>query len=192
MVFEQRPLQEDLPGGFNALCYCPASYRDLLYCKCHGPAKYQHHFRAVLDVDITITISLCILLGKGRTGFNEKTDRMLLRLIFISVNTGLCTVVFAFLSVLLFVIYPKELIFTALYFPLGTIYSNTLLASLNVRSYARAGHTPEVYHLQSISSPSSSNKLSAPANRAKSVDLSVRTLNTTGMEDSEESKNPGV
>ncbi|KIK76822.1 hypothetical protein PAXRUDRAFT_835218 [Paxillus rubicundulus Ve08.2h10] len=94
-------------------------------------------------VDVTITVALCTLLTMGRTGFDD-TDRMILRLIFISVNTGLSSAVFAFLSVILLVIYPNDLIFTALYYPLGTVYCNTLLASLNARSYARGGgDTPE-------------------------------------------------
>jgi len=92
-----------------------------------------------MAVDITITISLCTLLAMTRTGFHTDTDRMLLRLIFISVNTGLSSALFAFLSVILLVVYPTDLIFTALYYPLCTVYCNTILASLNVRSYVRGG-----------------------------------------------------
>ncbi|KAF9238062.1 hypothetical protein BU15DRAFT_75458 [Melanogaster broomeanus] len=93
-----------------------------------------------MAVDITITIALCTLLAMGRTGFHEGTDRMLLRLIFISVNTGLSSALFAFLSVILLVVYPTDLIFTALYYPLCTVYCNTLLASLNARSVAFLRH----------------------------------------------------
>ncbi|KAI9567758.1 hypothetical protein HD554DRAFT_946310 [Boletus coccyginus] len=89
-------------------------------------------------VDIAITISLCTLLIMGRTGYAE-TDQMLLRLIFISVNTGLSSALFALLAVTLLVIYPTDLIFTALYYPLCTVYCNTLLASLNSRSFVRDG-----------------------------------------------------
>jgi hypothetical protein len=54
------------------------------------------------------------------------------------------------------VIYPNDLIFTAFYYPLGTVYCNTLLASLNARSYARGGgnapaahqHTTLGWHVQ--------------------------------------------
>jgi hypothetical protein len=74
---------------------------------------------AATAVDITITIALCTLLIMGRTGFEKcetfmppfyrhwlilcysSTDRMILRLIFISVNTGLWSAIFAFLSVIL-------------------------------------------------------------------------------------------
>ncbi|KIJ05877.1 hypothetical protein PAXINDRAFT_20892 [Paxillus involutus ATCC 200175] len=107
-------------------------------------------------VDITITIALCTLLIMGRTGF-EDTDRMILRLIFISVNTGLSSAIFAFLAVILMVIYPNDLIVTAFYLPLGTVYCNTLLANLNAWSYALGGgnapaghqHTALVWHVAS-------------------------------------------
>ncbi|KAG8216102.1 hypothetical protein J3R82DRAFT_8103 [Butyriboletus roseoflavus] len=74
-----------------------------------------------MAVDIVITISLCTLLVIGRTGFEEcvsslapppppyrvvtqrylSTDQMIHRLIFISINTGLSSALFAFLSLLL-------------------------------------------------------------------------------------------
>jgi len=93
-----------------------------------------------MAVDITITIFLCSLLAMTRTGFHaHSTDRMLLRLIFISVNTGLSSALFAFLSVILLVIYPTDLFYSALYLPLCTVYCNTLLANLNVRSFVRGG-----------------------------------------------------
>ncbi|KAF9238061.1 hypothetical protein BU15DRAFT_75457 [Melanogaster broomeanus] len=88
-----------------------------------------------MTVDITITIALCTLLTMGRTGFHD-TDRMLLRLILISVNTGLSSAVFAFLSVISIVVSPNNLLVTAFYYPLCTVYCNTLLASLNARSVA--------------------------------------------------------
>ncbi|KAG6380232.1 hypothetical protein JVT61DRAFT_8324 [Boletus reticuloceps] len=124
-------------------------------------------------VDITITISLCALLAMGRTGYAD-TDQMLRRLIFISVNTGLSSALFAFLSVLLvrvdtlliqqsspteihsfscwqLVIYPTHLIFTALYYPLCTVYCNTLLANLNARSFVRGGtETRQLNRLSSL------------------------------------------
>jgi len=90
-------------------------------------------------VDITITICLCTLLAMTRTGFHPNTDRMLLRLIFISVNTGLSSTLFAFLTLILLVIYPTDLIYAAPYLPLCTVYCNTLVASLNVRSFVRGG-----------------------------------------------------
>jgi hypothetical protein len=104
----------------------------------------------VIAVDITITISLCTLLAMNRSGFHPGTDRMILRLIFISVNTGLSSTLFALLFLILFLIYPTDLICTALYYPLCTVYCNTLLANLNVRSFVRGGS--EIWQLNTLSS----------------------------------------
>jgi len=100
-------------------------------------------FGLATGVDVVITISLCTLLVMGRTGF-ENTDRMLLRLIFITVNTGLSCALFSFLSSILLAIYPDNLIFTAFYFPLCSVYCNTVLASLNARSFVRGSVKPHL------------------------------------------------
>ena len=84
---------------------------------------------------------------------------MLLRLIFISVNTGLSSALLALLCLVLvrldmlltqhfpdshrtlwqLVMYPTDIFFAAVYLPLCTVYCNTLLANLNVRSFVRGG-----------------------------------------------------
>ncbi|KIJ58332.1 hypothetical protein HYDPIDRAFT_119660 [Hydnomerulius pinastri MD-312] len=99
-------------------------------------------------VDITTTIAMCTLLAMGRTRLNANTDRMLLRLVIISINTGLWTALFALFTVILHVVYPGNLMYTGVYFPLCTLYCNTLVANFNVRSYAR-GHD-QVYCLPII------------------------------------------
>ncbi|KIJ64708.1 hypothetical protein HYDPIDRAFT_111279 [Hydnomerulius pinastri MD-312] len=99
-------------------------------------------------VDITITIAMCTLLAMGRTQFNANTDRMLLRLVVISINTGLWTALFALFAVILHVVYPGNLIFAGMCLPLCTLYCNTLVANFNVRSYAR-GHD-QVYCLPTM------------------------------------------
>lgn len=50
------------------------------------------------------------------------------------------------------VIYPTDLIFTAMYYPLCTVYCNTVLASLNARSFARGGTGSETRQLNPLSS----------------------------------------
>ncbi|KIJ57669.1 hypothetical protein HYDPIDRAFT_120479, partial [Hydnomerulius pinastri MD-312] len=104
-------------------------------------------------VDITITIAMCTFLAMGRTRFNANTDRMLLRLIVISINTGLWTVLFALFSVILHVVFPTNWVYAGFYFPLCTLYCNTLVANFNVRSYARGND--EVYCLPTISASDS-------------------------------------
>jgi len=112
-------------------------------------------------VDIAISIAMCTLLAMGRTGFNEKTDRMLLRLILVSINTGLWTAVLALLSIILLVSLPAtELVYAGVYYPLCTLYSNTFLANLNIRSYIGGGD--HSYRFPVV--PSSRNRSTIPAN----------------------------
>ncbi|KAF9224910.1 hypothetical protein BS17DRAFT_779258 [Gyrodon lividus] len=97
-------------------------------------------------VDIAISIAMCALLWTGRTGFSEKTDRILLRLILVSINTGLWTAVLALLSIILLVSLPAtEIVYAGVYYPLCTLYCNTFLANLNVRSYIRGEDQVKVY-----------------------------------------------
>ncbi|KIK83376.1 hypothetical protein PAXRUDRAFT_35482 [Paxillus rubicundulus Ve08.2h10] len=103
-------------------------------------------------VDVTIAIAMCTLLAMGRTGFSGKTDRTLLRLIVISINTSLWTALFGFLSVILLITLPQDLVYSGFYFPLCTLYCNTLLASLNVRRYLRRTDIGEPHQLPSASS----------------------------------------
>ncbi|KIJ64706.1 hypothetical protein HYDPIDRAFT_111276 [Hydnomerulius pinastri MD-312] len=103
-------------------------------------------------VDIVIALAMCTLLATGRTGCNKHTDRMLLRLIVVSVNTGLWTAVFGLLTVVLLVTLPKDLVYLGVFLPLCTLYCNTVLANLNVREYVRGGNGPEVYHLNDAGS----------------------------------------
>lgn len=103
-------------------------------------------------VDITIAIMLCVLLAMGRTGFSGRTDRMLLRLIIVSVNTGIWTALFGLLAVILLVTLPQDLVFSGFYFPLCTLYCNMLLASLNVRRFVSSTDAGEPYQVPSAPS----------------------------------------
>ncbi|KAH7908435.1 hypothetical protein BJ138DRAFT_1157635 [Hygrophoropsis aurantiaca] len=90
-------------------------------------------------VDIAIALVMCTLLYMGRSGFNKHTDRMLLRLMFISVNTGLWTALLSIVVIALLVGLPSSnREYIAGCFPLATLYCNSVLANLNARSYVRS------------------------------------------------------
>ncbi|KAF9224895.1 hypothetical protein BS17DRAFT_55854 [Gyrodon lividus] len=93
-------------------------------------------------VDVIIATVMCTLLAKGRTRFNKQTDRILFRWTIISINTGIWTAFFAVLTLVLHALHPSDLLLTAAYFPLCTVYCNTLLANFNVRSYVASSHVP--------------------------------------------------
>ncbi|KAI0036516.1 hypothetical protein K488DRAFT_81960 [Vararia minispora EC-137] len=84
-------------------------------------------------VDVTITFFLTWHLRKHRTGFQKRTDDALEKIIRMTVQTGLITSVWAIVDLIVFLAIPTgiHLIFN---FPLGKLYSNSLLSSLNARS----------------------------------------------------------
>ncbi|KAF8138662.1 hypothetical protein EV363DRAFT_539039 [Boletus edulis] len=91
--------------------------------------------------DILITIFLCYLLQKSRTGFS-KSDWTINKLIMFSINTGLLTSVCALCSLICISIWPHALIYIAFYYNIGRLYCNSLLATLNARKGLR-GPRPE-------------------------------------------------
>ncbi|KAH7921935.1 hypothetical protein BV22DRAFT_691933 [Leucogyrophana mollusca] len=102
-------------------------------------------------VDIVIAVVMCILLYMGRTGFNKNTDRMLLRLMIISVNTGLWTALLGVLVIILLVALPtSNRAYIAVCFPLSTLYCNTMLANLNARSYVRNVDSMPLEHISTL------------------------------------------
>jgi len=135
----------------------PAYYGDRYDRRSFGGSRYHHHdlfmyaSRHVPNwVSSRVSLSaLYILCRHCSTWPSSSTDRMLLRLIFISVNAGLSTALFALLFLILFLIYPTDLIYPALYLPLCTAYCNSLLANLNMRSFVRGGS--ERWQLNSLS-----------------------------------------
>ena len=72
------------------------------------------------------------------------------------------------------VIYPTDLIFTALYYPLCTVYCNTLLASLNARSFIRGGG--ETRQLNPMSTLVWRPSVAAGADYSDSEETEVQTL----------------
>ncbi|TFK68123.1 hypothetical protein BDN72DRAFT_858655 [Pluteus cervinus] len=102
-------------------------------------------------VDIAITACMAVLLVMGRTGF-KKTDRMIIRLMFISINTGAWTALFAVIVVILSAAYPGKLVNTVTFFPLASLYVNTLLANLNSRDYVMSPGSNEVQTIGSMPS----------------------------------------
>ncbi|KAG6378882.1 hypothetical protein JVT61DRAFT_13163 [Boletus reticuloceps] len=85
--------------------------------------------------DILITIFLCYLLQKSRTGF-QKSDWTINKLVSDYTN-GIALVRDEHIS-----IWPHALIYIAFYYNIGRLYCNSLLATLNARKGLR-GPRPE-------------------------------------------------
>ncbi|KAL1941271.1 hypothetical protein VTO73DRAFT_7483 [Trametes versicolor] len=85
--------------------------------------------------DSTIALSLGYFLHKNKSGIS-RTDHLANKLTFWAINIGALTSIVDVL-VLAFSEATSNLIFLALYTVVGNLYSNSLLATLNIRIYAR-------------------------------------------------------
>ncbi|KAJ7744909.1 hypothetical protein B0H16DRAFT_1889538 [Mycena metata] len=83
--------------------------------------------------DFLIAASLVIVLIRSRTGF-RRTDAVINRLIQGAIETGTFASMFAFAALFSFVFFPETELTTFFGFPIGRIYTNTLLHSLNARA----------------------------------------------------------
>lgn len=86
--------------------------------------------------DIAIAMTLIFLLYRSKTGFS-KSDSIVNQLILYSLNTGFLTSICALLSLISITVYPTTFIFITFYTPLGRLYTNSLLATLNARKKLR-------------------------------------------------------
>jgi len=82
--------------------------------------------------DLAITFVLSFVLSRSRTGF-RKTDTIVNRLIRGAIQTGLFASIFALADLFSFVLHRDTLLYAMFAYPIGRIYSNTLLDTLNSR-----------------------------------------------------------
>ncbi|KAL1667975.1 hypothetical protein GGF50DRAFT_86430 [Schizophyllum commune] len=76
-----------------------------------------------------------------RGHYEGRTSSMLRRLCIFSVNTGTWTAVFAIATLILYELRPLDNYWAIFDFGVCGVYSNTLLANLNARNYARGDET---------------------------------------------------
>ncbi|KAJ8090192.1 hypothetical protein PM082_018782 [Marasmius tenuissimus] len=86
--------------------------------------------------DVYITGSLSFLLHRSRTGF-QRSDAIITKLIHFTVNTGLLTTCCAVGSLISILAAPTTFIYIAFFFTIGRLYANSLMCTLNARSYIR-------------------------------------------------------
>jgi len=83
--------------------------------------------------DLSITVSLIWVLSRSRTGF-RRTDTIINRVIRGSVQTGFFVSVFALADLFCFLFERNTNLYAMFAYPLGRIYTNTLLDTLNSRT----------------------------------------------------------
>ncbi|KAF9486565.1 hypothetical protein BDN70DRAFT_870153 [Pholiota conissans] len=82
--------------------------------------------------DLTITVVLSYVLARSRTGFRS-TDSVINRLIRGTIQTGLFASIFALGDLFSFVFHRNTNLYAMFAYPLGRVYTNTLLDTLNSR-----------------------------------------------------------
>ncbi|KAI8969879.1 hypothetical protein BD414DRAFT_540897 [Trametes punicea] len=88
--------------------------------------------------DVSISVAMVWYLRQGRTGL-RKSDDMIGRLIKLTITTGSLTTTFVIANLIAYLAAPAELYTLFFNFMLGKLYINSLLTSLNSRTYVRGG-----------------------------------------------------
>jgi len=87
--------------------------------------------------DILITVVLIVLIYQHRHGALPSSVQIMHRLTIYVVNTGLWTALCALFVIITMVSFPSTLVWLALYMMICPLYTNTVLANLNGRTYIR-------------------------------------------------------
>ncbi|KAF9254156.1 hypothetical protein L218DRAFT_588446 [Marasmius fiardii PR-910] len=90
-------------------------------------------FVASAIADVLITVALVFTLNRRRTGLSRTTSAIN-RIIRLTIQTGLVTMVFALLDLFLFTLSPKTAVSFVFDFCISKLYTNALLSSLNARA----------------------------------------------------------
>ncbi|KAJ6604363.1 hypothetical protein DFH09DRAFT_1122428 [Mycena vulgaris] len=88
---------------------------------------------AVCDVVITVTMIVILSQYRQKTPW-KRTDSLITKLIFNTVETGAITTVVAIFDVVLFIVFPTNNLHQVPAFMLGKLYSNVMLVTINARA----------------------------------------------------------
>ncbi|KDR83608.1 hypothetical protein GALMADRAFT_133037 [Galerina marginata CBS 339.88] len=93
--------------------------------------------------DLIITVSLSFVLSRSRTGF-RRTDTIINRIIRGAVQTGLFVSLFALGDMFSFLLHRDTNLYAMFAYPMGRIYTNTLLDTLNARTALKSQSNTQV------------------------------------------------
>ncbi|KAJ7243942.1 hypothetical protein C8J57DRAFT_57279 [Mycena rebaudengoi] len=85
------------------------------------------------SADLLITLCLTVALARSKTGFRT-TDTIINRLIGGAIRTGLFASIFALADLFSFLLHRDTNLYAMFAYPIGRIYTNTLLNTLNARA----------------------------------------------------------
>ncbi|CAK5269778.1 unnamed protein product [Mycena citricolor] len=103
------------------------------------------------SADIAITMCLTISLTRSKTGFRA-TDSVINKLIGGAIRTGLFASMFAFGDLFSFLLHRNTNLYAMFAYPIGRIYTNTLLHTLNARvaQIRETTHSAPITHVTSV------------------------------------------
>ncbi|KAF9008576.1 hypothetical protein BDZ89DRAFT_1078919 [Hymenopellis radicata] len=93
---------------------------------------------AAAACDITITVSVVILLSNRKTTGFKKTESVINQLVRFNIETGFLTSIAALVELVLFQVVPHSTWYIMVFQILGGLYSNTFMATLNYRAWISA------------------------------------------------------
>jgi len=110
--------------------------------------------------DVVITVGLGYYLRALNRGLSQ-TKKMLSTIVSFADHNGVLTCVVTLASLICWVIMPSNLVYLGLHFTIGKCYSNSLLATLNMRDYVKrsAGTSVEIVNVTVPSSSYSSSPI---------------------------------
>ncbi|KAJ7706478.1 hypothetical protein B0H17DRAFT_1326118 [Mycena rosella] len=94
---------------------------------------------AICDVLISVTMVVILTEYRMKTPW-KRTDSLITKLIFNTVETGAITTVVAIADVVLFIMFPSNNLHQTPAFMLGKLYTNLLLVTLNTRASTSTGN----------------------------------------------------
>ncbi|KAJ7134256.1 hypothetical protein C8R44DRAFT_420798 [Mycena epipterygia] len=92
------------------------------------------------SADLLITLCLTVALTRSKTGFRT-TDTIINRLIGGAIRTGLFASIFALADLFSFLLHRNTNLYAMFAYPIGRIYTNTLLHTLNARANMKLNET---------------------------------------------------
>ncbi|PBK71178.1 hypothetical protein ARMSODRAFT_954945 [Armillaria solidipes] len=111
-------------------------------------------FVTVAISDFVIALMMCYYLQKSRAATNfSTTASLLLNLMRLVVVSGLATSACSLLTLILYIAWPKTLIFLGMDFVLPKLYVNSLLAMFNYRHEQSVSKMPNAGHTRGLPMP---------------------------------------
>jgi len=161
------------------------AFRAPNFTSLEGSAKYLYlAFATGTLSDMSVSISLCVLLYRSRTGF-RRTDSLVRTLLLYTINTGTLVAIAATFGTVCYAVQPKNFIFLISYLSQSKLYVSSYLAAMNARAELRdKGSDITSIHLSELSqypypgsgtTGRSSNTATAKAT-SEGLHISVQTL----------------